>query len=218
MGAEARLRGWSEVARSRRGALSLGCRNGDSPLRSPVPSPPLFFFLFLSLVCKCISISYDLFGLLLFPHYDLPLPDSLPLSHLLPLSVSLYLCFPHPLLPNGPSCLHLNPSSSLRFFYSLSLFISFFLRERERWVLDSWGKKSSPVVGIAAPVKLTALCRKSNSHLLCLVLVLDTYAHSSYPLFNFFSCACRSLNISVTFSSPGFTLDNSFAWGFCKAK
>ena len=26
-------------------------------------------------------------------------------------------------------------------------------------------RKSSPAVGIAAPVKLTALCRKSNSHL-----------------------------------------------------
>lgn len=41
-------------------------------------------------------------------------------------------------------------------------------------------------MGIAAPVKLTALCRKSNPHLLCLLLVLDTYAHSSCPLFNFF--------------------------------
>lgn len=86
---------------------------------------PMVFFLPLvpSLVQMHIHLLWS-FGLL-FPRYDLPLPDSLLLSHSLPLSVSLYLCFCHPRLPHGPSCLHLNPSSSLSFLVSVSSYFRF---------------------------------------------------------------------------------------------
>lgn len=70
-------------------------------------------------------------------------------------------------------------------------------------------------MGIAAPVKLTVLCRsKSNSHLLCVTLVLDTYAHSSYPRFNF------SPEVWIFYNNffPYFALDDSFAWGFPQSK
>lgn len=103
MGAGARLRGWSEVARSRRGALSVGCRNGDSPLRSPCSLSPSF------LSPSLVQMHIHLLWSLPFPHCDLSLPVSLPLC------LSLYLCFSHSLLPHGPSFLHLNPCSSLSF-------------------------------------------------------------------------------------------------------
>lgn len=89
----------------------------------------------------------------------------------LPLSVSFHLCFPHSLLPQGPSSLHLNPCSSLSLCLLIFVFRGEFQIHEER--------RSRPVVGIAAPVKLTALCRKTNSHLLYLVLVLALLIPSS---------------------------------------
>lgn len=179
MGAEARLRGWSEVARSRRGALSVGCRNGDSPLRSSAPSPPLFY---LSLSLTLSFTRANTYPSLMisrsssFPWLWSP-SSCFPPTLSLPLSASFYLCSPHSLLPHGPSFLHLNPCSSSIFRVSFSL-IFFFRGELQ--IHEE--QKSSPVVGIAAPVSLTALCRKTNSYLLCLGLVLETYAHTSLLL------------------------------------
>lgn len=119
MEAEARLRGWSEAVRSRRRALSVGCRNGDSPLRSPAPSS-------LSLVCKCICISYDLsvsvFSLAMISIFRFPPTLSLPQSLFSSLSPS-----PWPVL------LHLSPFSSSGFrSLCLFIFIFFILRRRPR--------------------------------------------------------------------------------------
>lgn len=100
-------------------ALSVGCRNwGQSPTVSCSPLP---LFLSPSLVCKCISISYDLwvffFSLAVISLFLFPSHTSLPLSFL----VSLFLLLsPSP----RPVLLHLNPSSSLSF--QLSVFWGFF--------------------------------------------------------------------------------------------
>lgn len=164
---------------------------------SPSPSPSLT----LSRVQMHIHLLWS-FGLLLFPRYDLPLPDSLPLSRSLPLSVSLYLCFAHPLLPHGPSCLHLNPSSSLSFsslcvsLFFILLFLVFSLRGE---FSDSWGKKKVVLLWVLQHLlNLLHFVERVIHTFSCLVLVLDTSAHSSYPRFNFFSPCARSLNISRT--------------------
>ena len=149
MGAEARLRGWSEVARSRRGALSLGCRNGDSPLRSPAPSPPLSlsFSLSLSLVCKCISISYDLsvsfFSLAMISLFLIPSHSLARSLYLFPsIFVSLTLSFPTArpafILIPLPPWVFLVSVSLFSFFFFFYLFIYFSLRGE---FSDSWGKK-----------------------------------------------------------------------------
>lgn len=185
MGAEARLRGWSEVARSRRGALSVGCRNGDSPLRSPAPSPPLF-----SLSCANAYPSLMISRSSSFPSLWSP-SSCFPPTLSLTLSVSFYLFSPHSLLPHSPSFLHLNPCSSLSFLVSASL-IFFFRGEYQ--IHEE--RKSSPVVGIAAPVKLAALCIKTNSYLSCLGIVLETFTLLILSSSQLLSCTCRSFNIS----------------------
>lgn len=75
-----------------------GAGMGTVPHGLLLPLP--LFFSSLSLVCKCISISYDLSVSFFSPRCDLPLPDSHPLSrsrslYLFPsIFVSLTLSFP----------------------------------------------------------------------------------------------------------------------------
>lgn len=67
-------------------------------------------------------------------------------------------------------------------------------------------------MGIAAPVKLTALCRKTNSHLLYFVLVLETYAHTSHSVLNFFPVLAELLifHCDIFFLFHSTSAPNSF--------
>lgn len=169
-GADARLCGWSEVARSRRRALSVGCRNGDSPLRSPAPSPPLS----LSLKCKCTSISSDL-SVVVLSLFLFPLPLSLAPSLFLSIFVSLALSFPtaRPYFISPP--------------LSFLLSVFFFSPPCEIWKV-SFGfinkERSSLVVGIAGN-KLCALGRKNNTRLFILCACFGHSIHTSYTIFYF---------------------------------
>lgn len=120
---EAHLRGWSKVARSRRRVLSLGCRNGDSPLRSF--SPPV-----LSLANAYLTLMIFRFS---FPELWSPsswFPPTLPLTPSICFPLSLFLSPSpslRPVLPSSQSLFVLEFSSLC--FLLLSLFGTFV-----RWV------------------------------------------------------------------------------------
>lgn len=105
-----------------------------------------------SLVCKCISISYDLsvfffslamISIFLIPSHSLAPSVCFPLSLFLSLSPS-----PRPVLPSSSSLFLLEFSSLCVVLFSSLIF---FWRGEFRIHEE---RKSSPVVGIAAPVKL----------------------------------------------------------------
>lgn len=135
------------------------------------------------------------FGLLLFPHYDLPLPVCLPLSRslcqFLSIFVSLALSFP----TARPSFILIPPPPWV--FYCLPVFFSLFKGE----FLFLKEVKTISSVGIAEADKLNTLCWEWYPSFIPYACLGHVYAHMPSAIFNFF---------------PLFWTCNSSLWLFLK--